>query len=678
MIQLKITYADTPYSINFVELPISVDSESKLSLFDNIIAYKSDSNKISIYNIKTNESKVISNTNNSVIEPFVHGNYVLYAIQYRGISELMKYDLLTEKTNALMPFESRPAYSVENNILIAYADCDIYPDHQKCVEGLKQNAGDEGIIAIDLTKDADYPSSITEVKCEVSRESLKTHVDGIRFKKEFYPQDPREPSKCRICNVLTGDVEFTAESECHEKRQTKCSIGNTAFDDNWEIETNRKEFCYSNEELDYALYNGEVGIPNLEFIDANGDKIVFKESDGKVYLGQVVYGNLVEICRGFSEIKSSGKAYAENKCDIGANNTCRCRYTLVVEEIGFSSSDSYSFSLINLGQEKLMGLYNKATDIVEQKLSAHTLQLKTIEEEKQKELFAEQERIRKEKEEQLFLEKQEAKEENIQKALIILLILSPFVYICIRSYLKKKRMEEKRKKEEEERERIEAERKKKLEEVKIKKEEEMFRKEQERIKEEEKRIRERKEKNKKIVEERKRKIEEEKIKREQEILRQEKEKFEKKQEAKGLVKYKEKWGTPEEVKKWEEEDYKKSFPYLVQKEIDEFKPSRKWVTEEGYQGELQGWIKTKFPHSRVEEQRGSSRPDLIIGDLAIEIKGPTGSIELATIADKCMRYALHFNPLIIVLFDVRVNYYHYEEWLRALKKQHPNVVVIKK
>jgi len=119
--------------------------------------------------------------------------------------------------------------------------------------------------------------------------------------------------------------------------------------------------------------------------------------------------------------------------------------------------------------------------------------------------------------------------------------------------------------------------------------------------------------------------------------------------------------------------------YQVVDAIKEFKPSKKWSHEEGYHAELQRELKNHFKNAMVEIQKGSSRPDIVIDDIAIEVKGPTGASELETIPNKVMRYGLHFRKaLIIVLFDLRASDRYYKEWLEALKRQFPEVEVIKK
>jgi hypothetical protein len=77
----------------------------------------------------------------------------------------------------------------------------------------------------------------------------------------------------------------------------------------------------------------------------------------------------------------------------------------------------------------------------------------------------------------------------------------------------------------------------------------------------------------------------------------------------------------------------------------------------------------------MEDQRGSSRPDISIGNIAIEVKGPTYRKDLETIANKLLKYPLHFEEnMIIVLFDIQFG--NYDEWIQAVKRKHPNTVLI--
>ena len=153
--------------------------------------------------------------------------------------------------------------------------------------------------------------------------------------------------------------------------------------------------------------------------------------------------------------------------------------------------------------------------------------------------------------------------------------------------------------------------------------------------------------------------------------------------AKGFKKYisiegETKWGTPEEIEQWNNEVQEQTMFNRVVNAIEGFEPSQKWEREDGYHGELQGWLKKEFPQSRVEIQRGSSRPDILIDEIAIEVKGPTGLNALESCANKCMRYLEHFEAgLIIVLFDVFVKGRYYEEWRAAMSRQYPDVVVIR-
>jgi len=169
--------------------------------------------------------------------------------------------------------------------------------------------------------------------------------------------------------------------------------------------------------------------------------------------------------------------------------------------------------------------------------------------------------------------------------------------------------------------------------------------------------------------------------------KEEKEAFEKEQISKGLIKFvdrfgTERWGKPHEVKIWTKEDEeakeKEKLINQVVSEIENFKPSRIYHNEFPYQVELVGYLKHKFPNADIEQQKGSSRPDIIVGDVAIEVKGPTRTQDLQTIADKCMRYYQHFGELVIVLFEVDVYEQRYDEWKKGINNTFPNVRIIRK
>lgn len=113
--------------------------------------------------------------------------------------------------------------------------------------------------------------------------------------------------------------------------------------------------------------------------------------------------------------------------------------------------------------------------------------------------------------------------------------------------------------------------------------------------------------------------------------------------------------------------------------IRTFKPFKRYNSEYPYQIELGQFLKQKFPMTEIEKQKGSSRPDIIVGDVAIEVKGPTYKEGLDSILSKCVRYPNHYKGgLIVVLFTPRVTYRYYDDWLAGMKRTFPEVVVIKK
>ena len=135
--------------------------------------------------------------------------------------------------------------------------------------------------------------------------------------------------------------------------------------------------------------------------------------------------------------------------------------------------------------------------------------------------------------------------------------------------------------------------------------------------------------------------------------------------------------------KKKEEAIKKKYGDLflsVVNEINCFKPLLPHYDNElPYHIDLARWLQIKFPMLQVELQRGSSRPDIVIEDIAIEIKGPTYEEGLQSIADKCLRYHEHFKKMIVVLFDIRTKTNRfYTEWEEGLRRHFPDVIVIKK
>lgn len=122
-------------------------------------------------------------------------------------------------------------------------------------------------------------------------------------------------------------------------------------------------------------------------------------------------------------------------------------------------------------------------------------------------------------------------------------------------------------------------------------------------------------------------------------------------------------------------------PGLMQdiiREIEEFQPAKAYKEESLYQVELNGWLKSKFPSADIEIQTGFSRPDIVIDNVAIEIKGPTKAKDLTSVLDKCHRYLQNYDHLVVVLFDVDVQADRYSDWLDSVNTHFPDVPVIRK
>lgn len=128
----------------------------------------------------------------------------------------------------------------------------------------------------------------------------------------------------------------------------------------------------------------------------------------------------------------------------------------------------------------------------------------------------------------------------------------------------------------------------------------------------------------------------------------------------------------------EKEKSESGFLYELEKTIREFEPPKKYELEDRYRDTLATWLRKEYPSTDIEVQRGSSRPDIVVKDVTIEVKGPTNSRDLQTLSDKCMRYSQHFSEIIVVLFDVRTNERLYEETRKGFKNQYPDSIIIRK
>ena len=115
--------------------------------------------------------------------------------------------------------------------------------------------------------------------------------------------------------------------------------------------------------------------------------------------------------------------------------------------------------------------------------------------------------------------------------------------------------------------------------------------------------------------------------------------------------------------------------YKIKKAIESFKQSRNWPNESGYQAELYNFLKKEFPYSRLEEAQGASRPDIVIKDIAIEIKGPTTNEGINTLPSKCIKYSQHYRRLIFVLFSPKYSESNFQEIKTGIKRTFPNFTI---
>ena len=126
----------------------------------------------------------------------------------------------------------------------------------------------------------------------------------------------------------------------------------------------------------------------------------------------------------------------------------------------------------------------------------------------------------------------------------------------------------------------------------------------------------------------------------------------------------------------------------LENKINSFTPTKYYKLEEPYQIELLGYLKSNYPEIKMEESKNWSRPDLLIDNIAIEIKWPTTMSELKTIPDKIIRYLKTWDYLVIVLFNIEIvsnskkNIEIYQEWksdiYRTFESQKDKIFIIER
>lgn len=118
---------------------------------------------------------------------------------------------------------------------------------------------------------------------------------------------------------------------------------------------------------------------------------------------------------------------------------------------------------------------------------------------------------------------------------------------------------------------------------------------------------------------------------------------------------------------------------LIRDWIFSFNPKKDYDLEAPYHDELFNWLKYKDPQAIRNPRRGSTMPDIAIGKVAIEVKGPTENRDLDTIPTKSWRYldeAGHYSFLFIVLFKPMFTEDHFFGIRRQLKRQFPSKAAV--
>jgi hypothetical protein len=159
--------------------------------------------------------------------------------------------------------------------------------------------------------------------------------------------------------------------------------------------------------------------------------------------------------------------------------------------------------------------------------------------------------------------------------------------------------------------------------------------------------------------------------------------------SKGFERFKDRlnnvrWGTAEEVKSWEVENQMQLELNRICNEIvthiSAMPLTQVYKDENSYEKEMNGWLKSKYPQSLVQQsiiENGTvrGRVDIAIDDIAIEIKGPTDKGQLDTLSEKCIKYAPPYKRIIFVLCEPKYHEADFNRITGALKNLYGDLVV---
>jgi hypothetical protein len=114
------------------------------------------------------------------------------------------------------------------------------------------------------------------------------------------------------------------------------------------------------------------------------------------------------------------------------------------------------------------------------------------------------------------------------------------------------------------------------------------------------------------------------------------------------------------------------------KQIENFEPRYRYPRERYYHTELYAKLQVDYPHGISEKGTSDIRPDIVIGKVAIELKGPTYHYDLQSIYSKCFEYLTEYEALVIVLFDLHATEGQFKKVLNNVNRYFPRAVIIRK
>ena len=387
--------AETPYKLEIQKIPISSNA---ISIYKDLIAYKSGYGEISLYNITSNKTKILLSYSSplEVRDIILDGNLIFYRLVYHtadGI-KLKMYDLSKNKTYDIAKLYLYTNFFVRDNTLLYSNEFEqpvIPPGYNISTYRISLEVEQNKRIRNIYSNNLIISNIIKVINDSVYRTKLFNIITkNTTFFPRWYNQirNNRLLGKTYVYNLESQEEISLSEEFSKEGCGEKTILSETGV---WALSSyNSKhtKICYYDFQLN-STFSGIGPSYPLDGYDCYGDILVF--SNG--YIAYVKYGNLTQICKSYSKIENFGNISIENNCSLVNQSICFCQIFGSDFVYNHTARHNFSFELVNSQDSDIEMIINKKFDEIKNQIKekitkTETVKIQKIKEEQSKKSFS--------------------------------------------------------------------------------------------------------------------------------------------------------------------------------------------------------------------------------------------------------------------------------------------------